>query len=81
MNRADMSPPNPVRAAAAAEITETVIKRAEPAADASSCIDRFPLAMAYVPMQIWRMVFSPEKALEQGTIFQELDLPFMRGAK
>ena len=38
--------------------------------------DTRPLAMAYVPWQTWRNIYDAEKALCQGTIFQELDLPF-----
>ena len=37
----------------------------------------FPIAMAYVPFQQWRNIYKPECALEKGTIFQELFLPFM----
>ena len=33
------------------------------------------LAMAYVPMQCWRMLYSPDYGLTRGTIFEELDLP------
>lgn len=35
-----------------------------------------PLAMAYVPWQMWRKIYEAEKALCQGTIFEELDKPF-----
>lgn len=35
-----------------------------------------PLAMAYVPMQQWNSTYSPSEALERGTLFPELDLPF-----
>ena len=33
------------------------------------------LAMVYSPMQCWRMLYSPEKALMRGTMFEELDKP------
>ncbi len=33
------------------------------------------LAMAYVPMQCWRMLYSPDHGLMRGTLFEELDLP------
>ena len=33
------------------------------------------LAMAYVPMQTWRMLYSPDYALTRGSLFEELDLP------
>ena len=35
------------------------------------------LAMAYVPWQTWRDIYDAEKGLERGTIFQELDMPFL----
>lgn len=38
-----------------------------------------PLAMAYVPLQMWGETYSPEKALCRGTLFPALDLPFERG--
>lgn len=41
------------------------------------CINELPLAMAYVPMQKWRKIYKNEVALERGTIFKELDLPFL----
>ena len=34
------------------------------------------LAIASVPCQQWGPVYDDEKALRQGTVFQELDLPF-----
>ena len=39
--------------------------------------DGCPLAMAYVPVQIFRKLYSAEKALERGTLFEELDFPFL----
>jgi len=33
------------------------------------------LAMAYVPMQTWRMLYAPDYALTRGSLFEELDLP------
>ena len=36
-----------------------------------------PLASAYVPYQMWEEPISPEDALEKGTIFTELDFPFL----
>ena len=38
-----------------------------------------PIAMAYVPWQQWRQTYSMDKALSRGTIFPELDLPFVMG--
>lgn len=41
------------------------------------------LAMAYVPWQMWRDIYDAEKGLSCGTIFQELNKPFLgkRGVK
>jgi hypothetical protein len=36
-----------------------------------------PLAMAYVPRQRWGQIYEPHVALHRGTIFPELDLPFL----
>lgn len=45
----------------------------------NNCIDNMPLAMAYVPMQKWKTVYNNDVALNRGTIFPELDLPFLGG--
>ena len=37
-------------------------------------------AMVYSPMQTWGELFEPDVALWRGTLFPELDKPFMRGA-
>ena len=37
----------------------------------------FVPAMAYVPWQYFTTVYEPDKALEVGTIFPELDKPFV----
>ena len=36
-----------------------------------------PLAMAYVPWQIWQDIYESEKGFHCGTIFKELNLPFL----
>ena len=36
-----------------------------------------PIAMAYVPWQSFTAVYEPEVALERGTIFKQLDLPYL----
>lgn len=39
-----------------------------------------PLAMAYVPMQMRiGTVYEPEVALKQGTLYPELNKPFLAG--
>lgn len=40
-------------------------------------LDGMPLAMAYVPCQHWKGTYDPCKALNIGTIFPELNFPFM----
>lgn len=37
----------------------------------------FPIGMAYVPMQSWGPLYDHRKALAQGTLFPELDKPFI----
>ena len=39
--------------------------------------DKCSLAMAYVPWQEWETMYDDERALERGTAFPSLDLPFM----
>lgn len=39
------------------------------------------LAMMYVPFQRFENTYEPEKALERGTLFQELDMPFYGGKR
>lgn len=40
-------------------------------------LDNLPLAMAYVPMQKWRDIYEADVGLDRGTMFAELDLPFL----
>lgn len=37
---------------------------------------QFPVGMGYIPWQIWRQTYPLDKALNQGTIFPDLDLDF-----
>ena len=43
--------------------------------DGITTMDDLPLGYAYVPIQKWRMLYSPEDALVRGTMFEELDKP------
>ena len=43
-------------------------------------INDMPIGMAYVPRQVWRDVYTKDKALMRGTLFAELDKPFKMGA-
>jgi len=40
----------------------------------------FRLAMAYVPLQEWEMLYDDETALSRGTLFEALDLPWYESA-
>ena len=42
----------------------------------SMMLDQLPLSMAYVPMQMWGETYEGLKALDAGTIFPDLNLPF-----
>ena len=37
----------------------------------------YPLAMVYSPIQEFHNMYEIDTALHQGTVFKELDLPFM----
>ena len=45
--------------------------------DNTSTISRQVLAMAYVPIQNFQCLYDPPKGLHAGTIFAELDKPFL----
>jgi len=38
-----------------------------------------PVGMSYVPMQQIKTVYDPENGYKQGTIFPDLDKPFLGG--
>lgn len=38
---------------------------------------RMPLAMAYVPWQKWCSLYEADKGFCRGTIFEQLDKPFL----
>lgn len=40
-------------------------------------LNSLPIAMAYVPWQHWKKTYELDKALCVGTIFPELDKPFV----
>lgn len=42
------------------------------------CFKReWPIGMTYVPLQEWRKIYQPDEGFHKGTIFAELDLPFL----
>ena len=40
-------------------------------------LEGYPLAMVYSPIQCFKDIYDLDTSLMQGTIFKELDLPFM----
>ena len=40
-------------------------------------LEGYPLAMVYSPLQGFKDIYDLDTALSRGTIFKELDLPFM----
>lgn len=46
-----------------------------------SCVNDFPLAMAYIPMQRFENLYSSDEALNAGTLFKDLDKPFCGGLR
>ena len=50
--------------------------QATPCCDREDSLDGMPLAMAYVPWQIWQRIYEAVKGFCRGTIFEELDKPF-----
>ena len=39
------------------------------------------MASVYAPLQIWRDIYDEDAGFHRGTIFKELDLPFVCGEK
>ena len=39
----------------------------------------YPLASVFAPVQEWKGLYDEERALKAGTLFSELDLPFVCG--
>jgi hypothetical protein len=52
-----------------------------PAHNARDPLAGMPLAMAYVPWQCWCETYKPAEGWCRGTIFPELDLPFLGGGE
>mgnify|MGYP002525802375 CR=1 FL=1 len=50
-----------------------------PATEGAEPIRNPVLAMAYVPLQTLTTVYTDEDALSQGTLFPDLDKPFLKG--
>ncbi len=46
---------------------------------ASCGLEQMPLAMGYVPWQRWCQTYPVQQGFERGTLFPQLDLPFVMG--
>lgn len=57
-------------------INKTAMPQSNAYYDRAACLQTLPLAMAYVPMQIWRNLYTADAGLNEGTIFKELDFPW-----
>lgn len=44
-----------------------------------STTNDMPIGMCYVPWQKWGNIYDPYKALCRGTVFADLDKPFLGG--
>lgn len=58
-------------------------KRKEQSENGQEALSRFPaetpVAMAYVPLQFLKEEYEPTVAFKNGTLFPELNKPFMAG--
>ena len=45
----------------------------------NTALDNLPLTMVWVPMQEYKSLYECDTALVRGTLFQQLDKPFLRG--
>lgn len=73
----------PVNQPAAPPMNQPAAPWMQPANPAvESCmlpLGMLPLGMSYVPMQKWSQPSPLEVGFRRGTMFQELDLPFLMG--
>ena len=65
-----------------ADCNMQTMSRPRPRSCSQDQLAGMPLAIAYVPWQRWNQTYSLDKALKVGTVFPELDKPFLgkRGA-
>lgn len=42
-------------------------------------MEMYPIAMGHIPWQQWQQTYALDRGLVRGTIFPELDLPFVMG--
>ena len=46
---------------------------------ADNCLNNRSLASVYAPAQQWRELYDDETALKKGTLFKDLEFPFLGG--
>lgn len=44
-------------------------------------LEEYPLASVYAPLQAWRNLYDHDTGFSKGTIFKDLDLPFLCGER
>ena len=59
----------------------TIMNNNRPSTQGAEPIKDAVLAMAYVPVQQFSSLYDESEALENGTLFMDLNKPFERGAK
>ncbi len=68
------------------EYEEGKLKKATNKSETENCsenkfsdvkLKKLPLTMAYIPMQCYKEAYGYEEALKNGTLFPELDKPFL----
>ncbi len=53
------------------------MEQQKPAPGSKWGLVEYPLASVYAPLQEWRDTYDEEMALQHGTLFHELDKPFL----
>ena len=76
-----MAPAQPRAVAVQAPASVPVQRAPSPETAQEACLCNMSLAMSYVLMQGWSQPYEPAQALERGTIFPELDLPFLAAGR
>ncbi len=76
-NYRNASMPNNNYRSAAPCAVEATRRTACDVRDITDSLKDMPIAMAYVPWQRWRNIYDAEKGFCNGTIFQDLNLPFI----
>lgn len=83
-NQSPMMPPPPCNSVPNQMISPSMslppVSFPMPPSRPDSCFERdYPAGMAYVPWQQWGQTYNLAQGLQRGTIFPELDYPFVMG--